>query len=42
MSSYIIFAFTDVLENLVILFGDFGMNSDSIDYNEAMKREARR
>jgi hypothetical protein len=34
----VIFALTYVLEALAVLYGDFGMNSYSIDSYEPMKR----
>ncbi len=39
-SNMLIFAFTDVSKSLALLYGNFGLNSDSIDGDEAMKHEA--
>jgi hypothetical protein len=35
---YYRFAFTYVLENVALLYGDFGMNSYSVDSDEPMKK----
>jgi hypothetical protein len=34
----VIFAFTSVSEIFVLLYGDFGLNSFSVDSDEAMKQ----
>ncbi len=39
-SKIVIFAFTYVSKSLALLYGNFGLNSDSIDGDEAMKHEA--
>jgi hypothetical protein len=40
MSIYIVgFAFTYVVENLALLYGDFGRNSGSSNNDEAMKQD---
>ncbi len=38
LRNFIIFAFTEVSENSALLYGNFCMNSHSVDNNEAMKR----
>ncbi len=36
--NFVVFAFTYVTENFVLLYGNFCMNAYSVDSNEAMKR----
>jgi hypothetical protein len=38
LKNFVVFAFTYVLEIFVLLYGDFCMNSYSVDSDEAMKR----
>jgi hypothetical protein len=38
LSNIVIFAFTNVLESLALLYGNFGMDSYTVDGDEAMKR----